>query len=362
MKKIILGIVVIAIAVFAAYIVFDKRSQSPAEKIKIGVLAILSGDGAAWGESAKKGIDLALEEWKIAHPEREIEFIFENTAGEAKQAVTAYQKLVTVDKVDAIIGPLWQIEIAAVAPLIEKNSVPVVSPSYAPVSSRPNPRNPLLVWMDATAEAQRMADYVYGEGVRKVAAIGTEDSWEAEVTNAFAERFRNLGGVVSYQDLVQADASDVKSTITRALASKPDAVYIGTYYQFINSVKALRDLKFNGKRYGIEVDSYLAGETKGISDGLEFIAPEFYSSQFIDKFESKYKAKPGIPAGQAYDATMLLLSFMEKDASDQPILEQMKDITAYDGVSGAIQFTADNRTFLPTAIFVLKNGEIERIK
>jgi len=361
MKKIIWGVAIIATIGLVVFVALRKQSQETVGTIRIGVLSILSGDGAAWGESAKKGIDLAVEEWRNSHRDRVIELIYEDTAGEAKQAVTAYQKLVSVDNVDAIIGPLLQAEIAAVAPLVDKNTVPVIAPSYAPAENRPNRRNPLLVWMDVTEEAESMAEYVFSQGVRTVSAVGTKDAWESEVTNAFAEKFGSMGGKVLYKELVQPDAGDVKSTWTHALAEKPEAVFIGTYYQFINSTKTLADLGYKGKRFSIEVDQYLANETKNASNGLQFIAPDFYASDFVAKFQAKHKEKPGIPTGQAYDATNILLSFFEKASSKEEVLEEMRKIEEYNGASGLIQFTKENKTILPTAIFELRDGNAVKI-
>ena len=361
MKKLILGVIVIAAIGLLAFDAIRKQSQEGAGAIKIGVPLILSGDSASWGESAKKGIDLAVGEWRNSHPDRVIELIYEDTAGEAKQVVNIYQKFTTTDKVDAILGPLFQIELAAIIPLVQKNALPVVAPNYAPISIRPNPRNPLLVWMDTETEAERIAEYVYREGARRVSVIGTKDPWETEVADTFYRKFNSLGGKVVYQDMVQQDANDVKSSVTHALAEKPDAVFIGTYYQFINTVKTIRDMGYKGRLFGIEVDQYLAGETKNASNGLQFIAPDFYATDFVARFEAKYKEKPGIPAGQAYDAANILLSFFEKASSKEEVLEEMRKIEEYNGASGLIQFTKENKTILPTAIFELRDGNAVKI-
>src|SRR3989344_133285 len=358
--KVIVAVAIIAVGIAGYFLA--KRQGATEKPITIGVLSILSGDAAAWGEAAKKGIDLALEEWREANPNKTLELIYEDTAAETKKTVSSFQKLVEIDKVDAILGPLLQTEIAAVAPLINKYSIPVIAPSYAPVENRPNLRNPLLIWMNVTKEAEYMAEFVYARGIKSVAAIGTKDAWESEVTNVFADRFSALGGRVLYKELAQPDANDIKSTWTKALAEKPEAIFIGTYYQFINSLKALADLGYKGKLFSIEVDNYLASQTKGAADGLQFIAPDFYTSDFATKFENRYHEKPGIPAGQAYDAANILLKFLESGEPKEAILEKMRQIKEYDGASGLIKFTADGKTLLPTAIFDLQDGNIVKIQ
>lgn len=363
MKKLfwfLTAIIVIAVALF-----FFRGRWSPQnnESIKIGAMLVLSGDGAAWGENARKSIDLAVQEVNEVGGinGRKIAIIYEDTEGDAKKAVSAYQKLFSLDHVDAIIGPLFQTEVGAVAPLIAKEGVPVVAPSYANLVSRPVSYNPLLIWMDATVEAERMADYIYKQGMRIVSVVGTKDAWESEVSNAFVARFTSLGGRIVFKELVQSDVRDVRLTITKAVKSNPDAIFLGTYFQFIPSLKRIHELVYKGKLYSIEVDAYLAGETKGISDGLQFIAPDFYTSEFQNKFQKKYAENAGIPAGQTYDAMNILISLLKNNSTREAMLLAMSHFQSYNGVSGKIEVTPDKHTLLPTAIFELRGGNISKV-
>lgn len=344
---------------------FALSKQKETEAIKIGVLSILSGDGAAWGESAKKGFDLATEEYNaqaVQFGNRRIDLVYENTNGETKLAVTGYKKLVNIDQVFAVLGPLFQTEVAAIAPLVAEDNLPVITPSYAPIQNRQNPRNPLMVWMDPTIEAKKMAQYVFSQGIRSVAVLGTKDSWENEVSEAFASAFAEIGGSITAKEMAQVDVNDVKLNITKLVVGKPEAVFLGTYYQFINALKTLKDFQYKGKIYGIEVDSYLAGETKPRSNGIEFIAPDFYTSDFMEKFQDRYGEKPGIPAGQAYDAANILFSLIVKEKTADGIIGEMREIKSFSGVSGSIEFTDDNKTLFPTAIFIVQDGTVKKLE
>ncbi|TRZ64904.1 MAG: hypothetical protein D4Q79_00500 [Spirochaetia bacterium] len=359
-KKIIIGAIIITIvAVLVGWQIYGNK-QSNSSSIKIGALIVSSGDAAAWGENAKNAIDLAVEEINNngGINGKKIEVLYEDTAGEPKRAVSAYQKFVSVDKVDVIIGPLSQAEVAAVAPLIAQDKIPVVTPSYAPFQNRPVAYNPLLIWMDPTIEAEKMAEYVFNQGIKNISVVGTKDSWEMEVTEAFANKFSAMGGKVLFRELLQPDTNDVKATVTKALNSKPEAIFAGTYYQFVPLVKTIKELGYKGKLYSIEVDAYLAGETKPLSDNMQFIAPDFYAGEFMQKFEKKYNRKPGIPAGQAYDSMYILAQLMDNKKNDDNIIKAMSEFKSYDGVSGKITITGDYKTIMPTAIFEVQNGDI----
>jgi len=362
-QKIIVGLVIIVvIAVLVGWQIYENK-QSNSGSIKIGVLIVSSGDAAAWGENAKDAIDLAVEEInnKGGINGRKIEILYEDTAGEAKKAVSAYQKFVSIDKVDAIIGPLSQAETAAVAPLIAQDKIPVVTPSYVSPQNRPITYNPLLIWIDPPTEAGKMAEYVFSQGVKNISVIGTKDSWEVEVTEAFANKFSALGGKVLFKELLQPDTNNVKTTVAKALSLKPEAIFLGTYYQFVPLVKTIKDLGYKGKLYSIEVDAYLAGETKALSDNMRFIAPDFYTGEFMQKFEKKYNRKPGIPAGQSYDSVYILAQFMDGRKNNDDIIKAMANFKNYKGVSGEIIITEDYKTIMSTAIFELQNGNISKV-
>lgn len=364
MKKTLLSLIVILIIIVGYSILNYKQKPQTNEPIKIAALLSLTGTGSAWGENAKKGIELATEEINNTGGinGRKIQIIYEDTAGDSKKAVSAYQLSTSINKVSAIIGPLTQNELTSIIPLINNDNIPVVAPDYIPLQNRKNLSNPILVWTDAESEAQQLAEYVYSQGSRKVGVIGTLDSWEQTVTNAFVDKFKALGGVVTDVEVVQPSASDMKLPVTKILATKPDAIYFGTYYQFVNSSKEVHNLGFKGKLYGIEVDDYLAGETSQWNDGLQFIAPDYYAGDFINKFTDKYGVVPGMPAGQSYDSANILFSFLKKSTDQKEILHAMKDFKEYEGVSGKITITSDGRSHLPLSIFKLNMGKISKVE
>ncbi|MBI2617912.1 penicillin-binding protein activator [Candidatus Kaiserbacteria bacterium] len=346
----------VIILIILGFIFYLNNKSTVDGNIRIGAIFILSGDAAGWGENAKKGFDLAVKDFKETY-DIGVETIIEDSQGDPKTAISVFQKLITLDKVDGVVGPLFQAEVAAVASNIASANIPVITPSYAPIINRDNPRNPLMVWMDPSLEAYKIAEYVFDQGVRTVAVFGTHDSWENEVSDSFASRFKELGGIISTKELTQTDDTDVRVPIIKIINTKPEAVFLGTYYQFIHATKVLNEFGYEGKLYSIEVDSYLATEAKDYIEGLEFITPESYSNNFIEKFEREYGIKPGIPAGQAYDATILLLDLLRQEGPREKIIKTMENLESYEGVSGAIEWTKDNRTILPTAIFKIQDGE-----
>ena len=371
-RKIIWLIFGVILVVMIFIVISSKRHTELNQPIKIAALLSLTGDGASWGESAQKAIQLATEEINKngGINGRQVDMIYEDTAGDPKKAVSAYQLVTSIDHVVAIIGPLTQTELTAIIPLINKDNIPTVAPDYIPLQNRTDLSNPLLVWMDAQIEASRIAQYAFSQGIRSVGILGTQDSWETTISNAFADEFKSLGGTVTDMEIVQPTSADMKLPVTKIVATKPQAIFIGTYYQFVNSTKELHDLGYGGKLFSIEVDDYLAGQTSSWVKDLQFIAPDYYTSSFTQDFKGAYGTAPGLPAGQSYDATNLLFQLIMSPgvySSDEVSLRQnivsvMSRVTEYDGVSGQLEIAPDGRTTLPTALFDLKKGTITRVQ
>src|SRR3970040_2985738 len=73
-------------------------------RAKIGVISIITGQGAAYGEAITNGIKLARDEVN-AKGDVLIDLKIEDSSGKQEQALAAAQKLINSEKVVAIIGP-----------------------------------------------------------------------------------------------------------------------------------------------------------------------------------------------------------------------------------------------------------------
>ena len=363
MKNIILAIVVVAIIISGYFVVNRGGNPQNNETTKIGALLILSGDFGQYGEASRNAVQMAVDTYNN-NPEntRKAEIIYEDTKADPKTAVSAYQKLTSLDKVDVILGPLLQVEMAAIEPLVKEDDMPVFSIAPIPMEQRGTTANPLVIWPDPTLESQQMAQYVYDQGVRKIGILNTRDAWESEVSEAFAEKFKSLGGEVAGQEIVLPDSTDTSLPVTKIIATKPDAVFIGTYYKFVYFVRKLRELGFKGSLYSIEIDTSLADLTKPHSDNLQFISPAFYTPEFTEEYQKLYGATPSIPSGQAYDATNILLSVVMGTNNSDEILSNMSKLRNFAGVSGKIEFDKNHRATFPLSIFEIQSGILNKIK
>lgn len=103
---------------------------SKIERVKIGAILELTGEGASYGQDAKRGIDIAVTEINESGGVngKKIEIIYEDTQAKPALAASATQKLVTQDRVPVIVGALYSSGTLSAAPIAEKSRVVLFSP------------------------------------------------------------------------------------------------------------------------------------------------------------------------------------------------------------------------------------------
>ncbi len=126
------AVLLIISIVVASFMVFSFGCAKKEEKeIKIGAILPLTGDAAQYGQSAKKGMELAVNEIneRGGIDNKKIKLIIEDRQGQVKDGVAAFRKLITVEKVPIIIGELLSSITLAIAPLANENKVVILSPA-----------------------------------------------------------------------------------------------------------------------------------------------------------------------------------------------------------------------------------------
>src|SRR5512134_229722 len=97
-------------------------------RAKIGVIAIVTGQGAGYGEAIINGIRLARDEVN-AGGEVSVDLKIEDSSARQEQALAAGQKLIHSEQVVAIIGPTLSNEMKVVGPEANASGVPIMGTS-----------------------------------------------------------------------------------------------------------------------------------------------------------------------------------------------------------------------------------------
>ena len=121
-KKIIVWVIVALVVIGGGWMLARKPAQTSAETIKIGVSAPLTGEAATYGEGILGGVQLAAKEINDAGgiDGKMIELVVEDDKCEPTAGVSAMTKLINVDKVVAVAGPMCSAVAGASLPIAQK--------------------------------------------------------------------------------------------------------------------------------------------------------------------------------------------------------------------------------------------------
>ncbi len=163
MTRILTAIAFSIFGIFPTLFSPSSASGESSETLTIGSILILSGEGAAWGNVSKNGIDLAVDDLNSAGGVlgKKFAVLHQDDQGDPKKSLSAFQQLTSGSGVKFIIGPNWS---TLGLPLVEparRQKVMIISPSLG--MAKFNESHELLFnsWPHDNVLSEQLADYVY---------------------------------------------------------------------------------------------------------------------------------------------------------------------------------------------------------
>ena len=322
-KNIILVVVLVVIVLVIGFVSHTGSSSSAVSdgNIKIGLIAPLSGDAATYGEPIQEGAQLALSELNARSDAKyKYTLVAEDGKCTGKDAASAAQKLVNVDKVDFIVGGACSGETLAVAPITEQAKVILLSPSASsPDITNSGPYTYRTVASDAEA-GEYLGSY-FKNKYSKIALLSEQTDYAQAIKQKIITKYTSLGGTVVFDESFQSNATDFKTELTRVKQSGAEAFFINpqTEANFTRVITQSKDLGLTMPLYGILFTSDAVAANPAAKDVTMFDVPNVASDKFgqlfSQKFFAKYNKNPNYPyfAASAYEDINLIAHGIEKN-------------------------------------------------
>lgn len=343
------------------------------DEIVIGHFASMSGSQATFGKSTDNGIQMAVEEINDAGGVKgqKIRVITYDDKGEANEVGTAVTRLISKDKVVAVIGEVASSLSLAAAPVCQESSVPMVSPSStnADVTKIGNmiSRVCFIDPFQGSVCAKFARDHEKLKA--KTAAILYDQSaaYSSGLQKEFEKTFVKLGGEVVTKQTFQAGDQDFSAQLTAIRGSKPDVIFVPAYYNEVGNI-ALQARKLGITTPMLGGDGWESPKLAEIAgksiEGCYYsnhYSPEDPSpriQEFIKKFKAKYGETPDSLAACGYDAAWVLAEAIKrsKSLSGPDIAAEVAKTTDFDGVTGKITLDSNRNAVKPAVILEMKGG------
>ena len=367
MKITALKIIIIKLLLLSTIAILSAcNNQTQKDTVRIGVILPLTGNFAVIGEGEKKGIDLAVEHLKGKFPNKKIEIIYEDFGSETKNAVTAANKLISVEKVDAIITSTTAAS-EAVSPVVEKAQKInfVISPDIEIVNkSQYNFR----IYYNLNTEAEVVNSFVQKMKPKSVSFLASRySSLQKLVDSKLEPDFKNLGINVLSKEYVEVTDKDFKNTILKIKNDNPDMWFLAPMTNQVDLyTNQLRDFDVKPGENRILVGSFTfnwkPADFISTLEGYYIATPVFQTydnnNDFVKEFSEKYKAKPSFDVAYAYDNTMILAELLITNAKEfNSFKESFNKLGSRQGASGKINFTGNNETSTEIVITKVISGK-----
>jgi branched-chain amino acid transport system substrate-binding protein len=368
MKKYYATVIVIVI-VIVGWIVFKNNSKTKdtgsqnttSSVVKVGVIAPLTGPLAEYGEAFKNGITLAQE--KTGN--KNVQFIFEDSAYDPKQTVSALYKLRDTDKVNILFNwgdPTSQ----ALAPLMKDQVLPFIAfTSVAPVTQ--TSQYTVRPWNRPEDFAQAMWQYLRSKHLKNIGIVKVENLYLNSLMDALVKAKNTDEKVTLIDNYLSFGDKDFRTSISKIknVSSKYDA--LGVYLasgQIGQFYRQAQQLGLNIPTFGTDFfENQSDIDTASTSINGAVYANYDVSPEFKTMYQAKFGNVSQIAyAGNAYDVVMMMNN-MDLSSKDS-IITSFKQIKGFAGVLGSYTYmesAADRYLSSPVHIKLINDGKIQAI-
>ena len=342
--------------------------------IKIGHFGSLTGKDAAFGVASRKGILLAIEELNAAGgiAGRKVEYIGEDIQSKAGESATAVKKLISRDKVVAILGGNPSSNSLEAAPLCQRAKIPMMA-----ISST-NPKVTTIGdYIFRICFIDPFQGAVLGRFARehlraqRIALLTPVTPYGIGLSNELRKKFTELGGeVVAEQKYAEGD-KDFKAQLTTIRTFKPDVIAATGYYTEAALIcKQARELGIEATFVG--GDGWEAPQLTEL--GGAAVENAYYSTGFsadnaapeVQAFVRRFKARwngevPEALSALGYDAMKLYADAIGRAGTTEG--PKLRDAIAatkdFPGVTGRTTIDAERNSSKPAVILQVRNGRTE---
>ena len=354
-------------------IVGCRRAQKDQPSIKIGAILSLTGRGSQYGKASLQGIQIAVDEVNKAGGirGRKIDLVVEDSLSEAKNAVTAYQKLLDVNKVVAVIGPILSDEVLAVAPEANRRQVLILAPAAG--TDKIATAGP---WVFRNRESANLQSVEIAKFLLKQPHPIRVGILYSVTANAISYKDALLEALGSKKDLVVLQESfaegqtDFKTILTKVKEVSPTYVFVaGLAPEIARVLVQAREVGLETKWLATAGarDKKLLEIAGASAEGLIFGFPELDTTtpgapgaQLDAKLKERFQTSLDVFSANSYDAVRLI-AIAAKSTGTTPdnIRAGLLQVKHFPGAGGTTTFVGPGTVRKPITLMHVNAGSFE---
>lgn len=355
-------------ACFAACGNGEQGSGSSQNAIKIGGTGPLTGGAAIYGNAAKNGAQIAVEEIN-ALGGLQFELRYEDDVHDPEKAVTAYNTLKDWG-MQIFLGSVTSKPAVATSTEANNDHFFFLTPSASSTDVLGGVANPLtgtveiprkdnifqMCFVDPN-QGSASAQYIFDQKLgTKIAVIyKNDDVYSTGIYNSFVSKAEELGvEIVSTTTFTDDTSTDFSVQIADAKDNGADLVFLPMYYEAASMILIQANAAgYAPQWFGVDgMDGILTldGFDTSLAEGVMLLTPfnadaeDEATKKFVSTYQEKYKDVPNQFAADAYDCIWSIYNALKdqevssstsaSDLCDKLVERFTSSDFSYDGLTG----------------------------
>lgn len=354
----------------------QKGGGGDAGEIVIGEVAAMTGNTATFGTSSHAGTQMAVDEVNAAGGllGKKLRLVMEDDQSKPGEAGIVAKKLISREKVIAMLGEVASGKSLEMGPICQKAGVPMISPaSTNPKVTEVGDHIFRICFIDPF-QGTVMAKFAMSRGWKKVAILtDTKQDYSVGLSQFFKEYFAKNGGTITGEQSYGSGDKDFKAQLTAIKGGSPDAIFASGYYNETGLIAAqARELGINAPLLGGDGwDSPSLVQVAGKAIEGSFFSNHFsnedtspHIQEFVKRFKAKHGNVPDAMAALGYDSAMILADAIKRAGTTEG--KALRDAIAatkdYQAITGKITLDEKRNANKSAVILTIKDGKFSYVE
>lgn len=349
------------------------------DTIRIGEFASLTGKEATFGTSSHEGTVLAIEQINAAGGVlgKQLQLIHEDNRSMPGESATIAKKLITRDKVVALLGEVASGRSLEAAPIAQAAGIPMISPSSTNPTVTETGDYIFRVCFIDPFQGGLLAGFAQRTLKAKKVAIFSDVAapYSVGLGQYFRQAWLDGGGQIVAEEKYTGGDKDFKAQLTKIKNAAPDAIMVPGYYTDVGLiVQQARQLGITVPLFG--GDGWEAPQLIQIA-GASNLVGTYYSThyspqstdplsqEFVAAYKARYNGKtPDAMAALGYDSVRVLADAIRRaGTTDGPALRDALAATRdFPGATGPTTLNEKRDATKPAVIITVKDGDFQYLE
>ncbi|NTX05186.1 ABC transporter substrate-binding protein [Myxococcus sp. CA040A] len=354
----------------------DAQAAAPDSKgaILIGEVGSLTGSEATFGVSARNGIELALNEANAAGGVRgrPLAVRVYDSQGRPEEGAQAATRLITQDRVVAILGEAASSVSMAMAEKAQVGKVPMITPTST--SAEVTKKGDYIFRVCFIDEFQGLVMAKFARENLKLSKVAVltdnKSAFSIGLAEVFTAKFQEFGGTIVGNESYSKGDTDFRAQLTALKQVKPEAVFVPGYYTDVGIIArqarevGLKVPLLGGDGWDSDKLFELGGsalEGSYFSNHYSPGNPDPVLQSFLARYKEKYGSVPDSVAALSYDAARVLVEALKRapDTSGPALRDAIAATKDFPGVAGRITLDANRDAVKEAVVLKVAGGKAE---